>query len=464
MPPSHHRASERKAARTARSVGLALFASLSACADAVVPTAPVPDWSELDALGIDNVVVFHVDTLRADHLPWYGYERNTMPALSAQPGWLALDQHIAASSWTFPSTSSFLSSQRVAEHGIIQIPEVGERSIPGTLWQEAFAEAGFRTAFINGNEGLATATDVDRSWDSYRLDVRGRGNALGMVDPALAWIDTSDAPFFLMLQPTDPHRPWQVLEEDAGTWVDPASLPFDDELPQADVDRIIRDVAESGDASALDALRAGIVGLYDEELLGLDRGLDAILIGLEARGKLDRTLVVLTADHGETLLDDGRTVGHNGSLRRELVHIPLVFLHPDLPGALVAGCPTENIDVMPTLAGLVGVPPLAGVAGGAFSTFGCRGYGASVLFQEMTDPTLRFFALDRPKVRILHNCISGFLEIYDLERDPSAVQTFSLKDVPEARAWLSAAELEKNEVEALWPEQGCEVALETAGR
>lgn len=385
--------------------------------------------ADIYALKPQNVVVLHVDTLRADHLPFYGYARDTLPNLSRRSGWVVQERHYATSSWTFPSTTSFLTSTDLYEHGIVDIRLYdGEPLAPLTpSYASYLGDHGIHTGFFNGNGDLDHTTLVE-GWEVEQTDPTPLGSALALSAAALSWAATipTDEPFFLMLQPMDPHGPIQVMDEDLGTWVDVSKLPFSLEMSDAEQDAVIQATMSRGDPAELEALKTGLQDLYDEELLALDRGIEALLVGLEEQGRLEDTLVILTADHGESLLDTPEAYGHGGSLREELVRIPLVFYNPSFSNDWVDTCLTNNMQVLPTVATLLGVDTMPAPA--RPSLFFCSSNAFSSLYKSTDQvPWLDRVGVDGKSQKIDLDCVSSKVDAFDLVSDPGALNPINVE-------------------------------------
>lgn len=287
-----------------------------------------------------DVVLVLVDTLRADHLGVAGHAaRDATPGLDrlARQGAWFRDAHSAAP-WTPPSTRSLLTSLDPAVHGLDRDAGEYATTIPGlperlqTLAQ-LLGRSGYRTCAVTGGGGVSRSYGLDRGFESWYEPEKVTGiDVAGGVDRALAWLDAVPAGerTFLLLHTYEVH------------------LPNTHHLFAAE---------EKGD----DAARAAAA--YDGDLAFADRELGRFFRGLEERGRFQRSLVVVTSDHGENLFDRvlaGRGVEHGHHLHGELTRVPLVFVAPGLvpPRGPLAGT-VSLLDVVPTVLSLVGAarPP-----------------------------------------------------------------------------------------------------------
>ncbi|MCB9791675.1 MAG: sulfatase-like hydrolase/transferase [Alphaproteobacteria bacterium] len=380
---------------------------------------------DLQAPGAINLVVINVDTLRADHLPMYGHERETLPRLSQRP-WRVIDGVHGNSTWTAHGTASLLTGLDVLDHGVrYAVPGQRERGpVVDTLSGPTFAlhlqSLGFDTALFTGNEFVSRASGLNRGFVVERLvvDDVGRSNAARLSEEALGWLDTREgsAPFFMLLQPMDMHDPYRPLASQRGTFQDPETLlfPLDMEAPyQAEY---LQNLSWESDPETQQRLGEQLGAVYDEELLTLDESLAGLLDGLESRGLLSQTLVVFTADHGETLLDsENRFLGHGKAFLPEVLQLPLMLLHPALAGA-PERCLSSQMDVMATALVAMGIEPLAGTSAQPLQQ-GCREGGVSTYLGE--EGALLVASWDEDRL-LVQECGSGEEAWFDLSADPYA--------------------------------------------
>lgn len=411
-------------------------------------------WEQLRQLHTRGAVLIQTDTLRADHLPWYGYSRNTLPSLSAREGWLVVDRHYSSSSWTFPATASLLSSRYVREHHLIGINSPTSSTAISPFYQDYLPTQGVAVAWFNGNMSMER-TNLLEGWQTVESYGNEPENGARLLERALAWIQTlpADQPFLVMVQPMDPHRPWLPAAGDQWTWADYSTAPFsldtNEETQTAAVDAIM----QGGTAEEKEALAQLLRDVYDEELLGLDRGVELFLQGLEQGGLADDTLVAFTADHGESLFDVPGAFGHSGSLREELIHIPLAFYHPTLQSRVVDGCISSHVDVLPTLATVLGVDPMAGTDG---IPFPCRDYAVSELFSEGNlGPTLDIVNVTARDIRVEVACPSGQVTGFDLQKDPGTVDRGPGQDLPGGLMLMNTLAAEVEAAKVAFPQITC---------
>ncbi|MDF1797779.1 MAG: sulfatase [Planctomycetota bacterium] len=292
-----------------------------------------------------DVVVVVVDTLRADHLSFGGYPKETAPFLAhlAAEG-AVFPKAFSGSSWTAPATASMFTSLHPDHHGVTTGLHLYERHadgdglrlnrIPSSLQTlpELMRSAGYRTFGAADNPNINAEMGFARGFDHFSGGLY-RGAAAVNAD-VLAWreaLAADDRPAFLYLHYMDPHRPYHERSPYYGL---------------------------AGTRAAMEEHRANAAA-YDSEI----GYLDAHLAELFAELGLDRgALVVLTADHGEEFGDHGSS-DHGVTVHEELLRVPFVFGGWDAggrphfaPGERLGAVST--LDLLPTLRELVGLDPV----------------------------------------------------------------------------------------------------------
>lgn len=307
-----------------------------------------------------------VDSLRADHVSSYGYERPTTPNMDA---WMAaqgmqFNQAIASASWTCPSNAALMSGQIPTRLGSTW-DSVGN-SLPSraTTLAEYLQGAGYYTAGIVTNSCLRGSGGFDQGFDYYDDEVLDEPE-VGYTNPATAelmnnrvwtwlqeeWLngDAAGQPLFLFLYYMDPH----VLYDPPppyDTMYDPDySGPF-----TPDVFAVGREVLE-GSLVPNERDTEHIQALYDGEISYWDAQFGNLLPALDGLGLLDNALIVLTADHGDMFGEHGTWV-HGTSLYEGVIHVPLLMRYPGRIPVGQVDTPVQSMDLMPTILELAGLP------------------------------------------------------------------------------------------------------------
>jgi len=308
-----------------------------------------------------NVILVVMDTLRADRLACYGSGRPTSPHLDvlAQRGTL-FEQAYSVSSWTWPATASLLTGLTPMEHGLVNEGSSFLLEAAETL-AEGFQQAGLTTAAWSANPIVSEQRNFDQGFEQFHSPSERFQKTQELFDGVRAFLRAQQGTrFFLYLHLADPHTPLRPLDEGLRLLAP--------DLPPGFAERsdgFWHATAKGQGVRAeglgeLDSLvspedRAHTRALYDASVWSGDHWLGELLAELEALGLADETLVAFTADHGEELFDRG-ILGHGQSLRRELVHVPLVVAGPGVPAGQRSQANVSTRAVAPLLARLAGVP------------------------------------------------------------------------------------------------------------
>ena len=371
-----------------------------------------------------NVVLLTVDTLRADRLGAYGYAaRANSPRLDAQlAAGVRFENAMSQRASTWPSLASLLSGLYPSGHGVAENGYGFPDDLP-TLPKLLHA-AGYQTGAFLSNMCQAN----HRGWDAFACSGGQDGKSLRN---ALEWARGVDGsrPFLLWVHLFGAHPPY-YNGGDLANQLDPGyGGPLGPRKRLLDPVMTVPMPLTSRDVQHLNAL-------YDAAVQETDRLSSALLEGLRSAGRLERTLVVFTADHGEDLYQHNRYLYHSCSVYQTTLYVPLGFA---APGLLHAGArvpqTVELIDVLPTLLDLLGVAPPAEQHGRSLVPYlerpGAGGAGKPA-FSEYGSSTIR--TVTQGSWKLVHNpdgfspdCIPdappnhypiGREELYDLSRDP----------------------------------------------
>ncbi len=330
-----------------------------------------------------NVLVFLVDTLRADALGCYGRTAPTSPEIDAFAADATLFEDCrATTSWTKPSVASLFTSLYPTSHACVQQREVLVPELE-TL-AETFRAAGWRTAAFSDNPFITPAFGFGQGFDHFDCLEPSRfvngtllGKALFMLramsldgrpfgvgdhvdrgaerlvgEGLLPWIDERrDAPWFAYVQTMEPHLPYDPPRADAEAFGLPAGAPY--RRPPAYNGILPFQTAPEPDPGLLRDLRAQ----YDGEVRSASRAFGRLLDALRERRQLENTIVVLLSDHGEEFHEHGGWT-HGHSLHAEVLRVPLIVRVPDSVANAAAGRGrrvggiASVLDVAPTLTDL----------------------------------------------------------------------------------------------------------------
>ena len=383
----------------------ALF-GLFACAEEAAPDRP-------------NVILFVIDTLRADHVSAYGYERETTPTIDRlSDAGVRFDAAIAHSSWSAPSHASIMTGALPHEHGVARWGDTLAAETPTLavhLKRSLYATGLFSThsTFHGATKGVLHGFDVVSILDPKQDEP--------VLIRATQWAAKQTEPFLLCAVIMTPHAPYlrypPALDErftdippggertypfSSEKWIGPGHIPLSVRLgDRADV--------------------GYYVNRYDRSVLHADDLLGAFLERLEAAGKLEDTLVVVTSDHGEGL-GDHDTFAHEVELFDFLVRVPLVVSYPGViaPGRIWRE-QVGLVDIVPTILGLTHAPDPTGLAGRNLAPHLLA--GSSPPDDRFALGSYRMRGYDRFMVRstrykLIHDAKEGTQELYELATDP----------------------------------------------
>jgi choline-sulfatase len=432
----------RRAGTAVTPLARALFALASACAGAAgcggsspapAPSPPPPN----------DVLLITIDTARADRFSYTGSQGPGTPRIDAlaREG-VGFADAISPAPLTKPAHASVMTGRLPPSHGV---RDNGAYRLPEseTTLAEVLRNAGFTTgAFVGSqvldarygfNQGFATYDDkMPASGDSAVLSYAERPGE-DVASAAERWLDAQHGGrVFAWVHLFDPHAPYRPPEPERSRY------------PSA----------------------------YDGEIAYVDRVVGSLLDSWHARRGLDHTLVIVTADHGEALGEhDEPTHGvlvHDATLR-----VPLVIRSPGLRLPRPVDAPVSLIDVLPTILGLLHLPPPAGVQGrdltplmrGASLAWSRESGYSESLYAEIHHGCAPFQVLRENGFKLVRGSVD---ELYDLARDPHELRDVAAAEPQRARDLGDAldrlvAELHAGTAEAAPLDDEARRALESLG-
>lgn len=347
MPRAH----SNRAITQSLCAGFALL-SLGACATAPRPAAqaaPVEEGQQPE-----RVVLITIDTLRADYVGSYGSKSSRTPTLDR----LAADgvrfaTAISPTPMTMPSHTSLMTGLDPTLHGVHsnakfrlddEIPTLAEQ-----FQAHGFATAAFLSSVVlDRRYGLARGFDVYDDRMGFRHNIHGATGGYAertadqVVDATLHWLESAPNRFFLWVHFYDPHGGY-----------DP---------PKGFRPKQRATTATPEEIGALEYSKQAFPPLYAGEIYFADTELGRLLRTLNRKFADDRTLIVVTSDHGESLGEHGELT-HTLTLYDATQKIPLLMKGPGVPGGRVIDAQVRLVDVAPTILSLSGLPAIERTTG-----------------------------------------------------------------------------------------------------
>ncbi len=350
------------------------------------PELPDPDsLPPRPARPTPHVVLISLDTVRADHLSVYGYERDTSPRLRELAAEATLyTRAIAASDMTLSTHASIFTGLYPGAHGAHHAPDhpLG-RPLPPEIptLPEILAGMGYLTLGVVANRAyLQSAYGFDRGFHYYdqrapffpeSLDVYLRQAIRDMAAPLLsrrfglvyrraeeindevfALLDVMERagrPAFLFVNYMDAHPPVAPPPpfDDLFPGRDPSFSDADFEQLTAEVMTLERDIT--------DRERRHLISQYDGGIANLDFHVGRLIDRLKEMGLYDDCLLIVTSDHGE-VFGERSLVGHGVSVYQDQVHVPLIIKYPNSRRPAVRSDVASSIDLLPTILATLGHP------------------------------------------------------------------------------------------------------------
>jgi arylsulfatase A-like enzyme len=299
-----------------------------------------------------NVILITLDTVRADHLSNYGYNRSTPNIAQFAKEGIQFDYALSSSPWTLPSHATIMTGLFTYEHQADGFTS-GKLDNKFYTLAEAFADNGYQTAGFVANflyctasmgfaQGFSEFHDVlwnyedifrltrvgfylneyIRLQESFHWHYMGRKTAQEINREFMAWAPTrKDHPFFVWLNYFDAHDPYYTPE--------PYQQKYGSDLASGNP----KSFGLSGSSLYSHQLSAEEekeqFDAYDTTIYYMDNQLGELFEFLKEQGLYDNTIIILTSDHGEAF-GEHNFYGHGNSLYRELLHVPLIIRYPEL--------------------------------------------------------------------------------------------------------------------------------------
>lgn len=377
-PVVRSRIAKAATAKTATAKAATAKAATGESAPSAAEPSSTVGSSSVGDLPPQGVIVLLADTLRRDHLDFYGYERQTAPVLASlvEQGTLAEDA-IAQATWTKASVPSIFTSMYPSTHSVEHFTD----RLPASAetMAEVFRQAGYATLGLSSITFTGKFTNLHQGYEEFHEStslpegIKSKG-ARFYVDRLLTWLDDhQDVPFFVFLHVADPHSPYEPNAPYDTLWAETQDR--EAYLAQQNASRAFISnplMRAFGMPTHDELVRAGFdpetyVGYehdaYDGSIRGMDTEIGRLVDRLGELGLDDKVLLAFVSDHGTEFLDHGHHF-HGHSVFGELNRVPLFFWGPGhVPAGRRISARVQTLDLMPTVLELAGLEAPAGLQG-----------------------------------------------------------------------------------------------------
>jgi arylsulfatase A-like enzyme len=419
-----------------------------------------------------NVVLVTVDSLRADHVGCYGYDRETTPNIDElATGGTFVDAYANANAtrasfpsiltWTYPLAYGgfdYLSDARTMVSTPLQSAGYATGGFHSNVWlsRDFNYDRGFDTFYDSKSEPGMLArlrgfikTNLDQDGVVYSVlqtiydgAERQAGVDIGQTykdaetttDRAVDWVRKADPPFFLWVHYMDVHHPYIPRPAHA------AAIEVDLDIGEREAIQLRRKMLEHPDEMTEDE-RQTLVNLYDSEIRYTDQEVGRLVGTVNQR--FDQTTFLVTSDHGEEFADHGN-FSHNPSMYDEILHVPLVLSGNGVDAEGYVGTDTQLLDVAPTVLDIASVDAPSTYQGRSVCDRVMSNEDAAVISETENDDGLRF-AVRQDGWKYIWDQGEESRELYDLNEDPG--ERNSLEGIEEETSTELHAVLKEHVVE-----------------
>ncbi len=349
-------------------VGAGAVAATMALPGFMLGNAGAVDLADLPMKYKDyNVVFVSFDALQAAHVGALGYRANVTPTIDAMAKQgFNFTNNISVASWTVPASMTWFTGVYPSEHRLTNkfsvfnppnnnvLSNLKKLSPELVTLAEVLKQNGYATGGFTGNAGVSGGFGYSQGFDEYFFE-KGKFGSMGVSIPkGLEWLQKNkDKKFFMFLHGYDMHGQNVPAEG------------FDYRFVEKGYDKKYTGSAAEQEALREEGLEKGAVALrdsdvrfwraiYDEKIQRTDARFKKFLEEYEKMGLMDKTIFVLTSDHG-TEFHEHKRFDHGFSLYDELIHVPLIIKLPKQKAGKLIKDQVSSIDVMPTILDLIDV-------------------------------------------------------------------------------------------------------------
>ena len=374
--------------------------------------------------GPPNVILYVVDSLRADHLEIGGYHRNTAPNIAAFARQaVTFNRCFTQDTWTKPSTVSIVTGTDYFRHGVQEfadLPPEGLEMLPNLLRQH-----GYEICAVSENPNTPPEStlpciysEVNQvSYRAARGSLRWHDLPPFTHDAIVSFLQRNlDKPFFLYVHTMEPHEAEFVKVVSEKPVYDPVE-PF-------------RSMWKSPEGQTQMDLYDGGIGFADSNFQRVLEAIDRLVLS-------ENTIVILTADHGEAFGEHEGWARHNGKPYNELTHVPLLIRFPNgrFAGTAVSAN-VQLIDLAPTLFDLLGLGKHEQFDGRSLVPLASGDAGREFDQRPIYSVWPPVASVIRAEWKLMYDFISGKATLFNLKEDSGELTDRAITDKPIAEELL----------------------------
>lgn len=310
-----------------------------------------------------NVILVSINALRADHMSTYRYIRDTTPNITKfSKRAVVFENAISQSNWTMPSLAAMFTSKYIHSLGLYtRENKLSDKEI--TL-AEILKLYGYKTAAFTGGLDMSASFGLKQGFDYYYDETRGSpmGRLSDIIPSALEWLkENINNKFFMFIDGYDVHPPFNYPEP----YQEMFGLGYNGIIDKVSLDyHFLKDIQDdmcivNGKEYKLSAQDLQhIIAHYDAGIAYADYLVGKLLKEIDHLGLMNKTIIIITSEHGEELLEHGSFDRYGkGNLYEEVLHVPLLVYYPFANSKNKrVNQQVKLIDIMPTVLELLGYP------------------------------------------------------------------------------------------------------------
>jgi len=318
-----------------------------------------------------NIIVVSFDALRVDALGVYNNRSHASPTIDAFAANSLIFDQAHSTAQSTPTSFAAVFSGKLPFRSFLKWKLTSDQTLAGYMRQK-----GYLTSFITDNVQINKERHFDQGFDNF--EVVESSDDEDMLPKVLASIDQNKGEkFFSWFHFLSPHAPYDY-HEGAKQFYDPDyNGRFKQTVP-------VKYTLESPEEIQY------VRQLYDGEVFYADQIFAKVMAAIQASCLLEKTVIIITSDHGEEFLEHGGT--EHDSLFDEVLRIPLIVKHPHALRSGRTDMPYANVDFFPTVTGILGIPyasPLDGVDLGEANLDGKKLVATAMTKSEKFEASIR---------------------------------------------------------------------------